>query len=168
MSLVSGARGLLERSVLFGDFQAAAIGGFSAVAVVLRGFNSGVLGSLMWVLLFVLLRLAVHRSSVAWAIWFPLTLAIWLGLAPSTPTAAVSVIVILIVWRLVLQRSGLLGAAAAISVYAFFNEEYVTTQLGAWYAGVTVAGLMAVGLLLAWGVVAVRARGKTGEGALSA
>jgi hypothetical protein len=160
MCLVSGARGLLEGAVLFGDFQAAAIGGVSAVAVVLRGFNLGVLGSLMWVLLFELIRLVVRRPTVAWAIWFPLALVTWSGFAPNTPAAAVSVAVTLIVWALVLRRSGLLGVSAAVSVYAIFNEEYVTTQLGAWYAGVTVAGLVAVGLLLVWGVVAVRGRSR--------
>jgi hypothetical protein len=46
---------------------------------------------------------------------------------------------------------------------AIFNEEYVTTQLGIWYAGVTVAGLVAVGLLLVSGVVAARGRSRPGE-----
>ena len=168
MALVSGLRGLLERSVLFGDYQAAAIGGLGAVAVVLRAFNSGVLGSLTFVMLFVLLRLAVRRSVVAWAIWFPLALFFWLGFALGTSMAALSAAVNLIVWWLVLRRSGLLSTALAVSVYAIFNEEYVTTRLGAWYAGVTVAGLVAVGLLLAWGVMAARARGRIGQGALPA
>jgi serine/threonine-protein kinase len=163
MCLLSGIRGILERSVLFGDFQAAALGGFSAIAVVLRGFSSGVLGSLMWVLMFVLLRVAVRRPAVAWAIWFPIALGVWSGPAPSTAMSVISVAVILIAWALVLKRSGLLGGAAAITVYAIFNEEYVTTQFGAWYAGVTIAGLVAVGLLLAWGVVAVTGWGTRQE-----
>ena len=34
------------------------------------------------------------------------------------------------------------------------NEEYLTTQIGAWYGGVTVTAVLAVGALLAWGLLA--------------
>jgi hypothetical protein len=57
-----------------------------------------------------------------------------------------------------LHRSGLLGMVAASVVFAVFNDEYLTTHLSAWYAGVTITALLAMGAIALWaGIVAARA-----------
>ncbi|HWN82809.1 MAG TPA: hypothetical protein VNM87_11975, partial [Candidatus Udaeobacter sp.] len=49
---------------------------------------------------------------------------------------------------------GVLGLMATSIVFAILNEEYVTAHLGAWYAGVSVAAIFAIGVLVVWGCVA--------------
>ena len=63
-------------------------------------------------------------------------------------------LVLMAVWALVLLRSGILGGAIAFAIYGAVNDEYLTTHLGAWYAGVTISTLILVGALLAWGLAA--------------
>ena len=53
-----------------------------------------------------------------------------------------------------IRIGGLWSLAVALFAFALMNDEYLTTQIGAWYGGVTVTALLAVGSLLAWGLLA--------------
>ncbi len=134
-----------------GDYQAAAVGGGTALGVVFRGFNSGALGAMALLFMLVMLIRVVRHRVVAWGLWLLLAGA----LIRSQPLPAIWIPLLQVcVFGLVLTRFGVLGLMATSIVFAILNEEYVTAHLGAWYAGVSVAAIFAIGLLVAWGCVA--------------
>jgi len=150
--LIGEVRGNLTRSIPAGDFQAAAVGGWSALAVVLRGISFGVLVSMVLALILALLQRSTRRNVLGWILWIPVAaLFLWSGLASQSLWAPVLEAAIL---GAVLHRSGLLGMAAAVVAFTMMNDEFLTTNLGAWYGGVTVAVLLATGALSAWGSIA--------------
>ncbi len=154
--IVGELKGYLAKSVPVGDFQAAAIGGWTALAVVLRGINSGLLGSMLLALILALLQRALRRNVLGWIVWMPVAmLFLWTRASFPLPWAPFLKAAIM---GYVLHRSGLLGLAAGFAVFAVFNEEYLTTHLGAWYAGVTITALLVIGTIALWSsIVAARA-----------
>ena len=100
----------------------------------------------------VVLQIILRRKWLGWLIWVPLV-AVFLispfnaaGFGVGLLRAAVLVALIRI--------GGLWSVAVALLAFSLMNEEYLTTQIGAWYGGVTVTALLAVGALLAWGLLA--------------
>ena len=152
MCALGGLRGNLLGTVPYGDFQAAAIGGMTAVAVVLRAVGIGLIYSLISVLMLVLLQAALKRKRLAWLAWGAVMVLTSLRPGHGLQWMALSAALISAAWAVSVNRGGLLAGIVAYTVFATFNEEYVTVHLGAWYAGVTVAGLFLVALLLTWGV----------------
>ena len=156
-AMISGVRGYLAKSAPYGDFQAAAVGGWTALGVILRGIDAGVLQALMITLLLVALLFAVRRWKIAWLAW-----AVWIlgnaALQYRNNTEAVPGMILVVIQTsllaMVLHRFGVLPLAIASSVYAMLNEEYLTLHLGAWYSGVTIAALIALGAILLWGTAA--------------
>jgi hypothetical protein len=156
MALISALRGYVTRTAAFGDFQAAAVGGWTALGVVCRGIVNGMQIALVLALLLVLLRLAVRRDRlafVAWIVWAALYVVLVLG-GPEGPMGVVLTLLQAAVVGVVLQRFGVLPVMVAAGVFFWLNDEYVTLHLGAWYAGVTIAALIAIAVFLAWGVAA--------------
>jgi serine/threonine-protein kinase len=156
IGLASGILGNLGRLPLNGDFQAVVLGGPVALALVMRGLSSAVLVSMSFALFLVLIQLAVRRDWLAWVLWWPFTMLFLYGTSDlhAWPAQVLNAIV-LIGWGVTLWRSGLLGAVAALTILTVVDDEFLTTHLGAWYAGVTIVVLATVGVLLAWGWAAV-------------
>ena len=155
LCIAAGLRGILTGSAPYGDLQAAAVGGLPAVAVVLRGIGSGVFNAVLSVLILVLLEMLFRREWLSWLAWgLCVTATNAFGFPDVIPWGLVFAVFAAVVWGVTLQRAGLLGLAVAYATYAIFNEEYLTANLRAWYAGVSIAGLFAMGSLLAWGWVA--------------
>jgi hypothetical protein len=154
--IVGELQGYLARSIPIGDFQSAAIGGWSALAVVMRGITTGPLLSMMLALILALLQRATRKNVLGWIVWTPVAMFLLSNSASfPLPWAPLLNAVIL---GYVLHRSGLLGMAAACMVFAVFNDEYLTTHLSAWYAGVTITALLVIGAIAVWSsVVAARA-----------
>jgi hypothetical protein len=152
LSLLGSLRGVLGVSPENGDIQAAAVGGWTALAVVLRGVAQGCLLAFIPVLLLVLLQTVTRRERLGWLLWWPL--ATFLTAVPTGPVA-IAINALCIAWfGFVLVRAGLLGAVVAMFVYIMFNAEYLTTDLGAWFAGVTIAVLLGLLAVLLWGATA--------------
>jgi serine/threonine-protein kinase len=146
----------LARSIPFGDFQSAAIGGWSALAVVIRGMSAGVLFSMILALILTLLQRATRKNIVGWTLW-ALVAAYFMWSSNPWPVPWAPLLRAAIVGY-ALHRSGLLGMAAALAVFSVFNEEYLTTHLNAWYAGVTNTALMVIVAIAVWAsIVATRA-----------
>jgi serine/threonine-protein kinase len=154
--IVGELRGYLGRVVPLGDFEGAAIGGSRALAVVLRGLSVGVLMGMLLALILTLLQRATRRNGLGWVLWTPVAMfLLWSGSGASLSWAPLLEAAIM---GYVLHRSGLLGMTAATAVFAVFNDEYLTTHLGAWYGGVTTTALLVVGIIALWAsVVAARA-----------
>jgi hypothetical protein len=151
LAVASGARGYWSHSPAIGDFQAAAVGGWTALGVVLRAVDAGVLGALFMALMIVILQLAIRRDRIAWVAWLAITALIfgtttggeiWIRLVQAAVLGAV------------LSQLGVLPVVVAYSVFAMLNEEYLTTHLGAWYSGVTVAALLTITALTLWASIA--------------
>ncbi len=157
LTTISGSSGLLAHTAPYGDFQAAAVGGWLALGVMLRAVNSGLLGGLMFPLILVLLRLGVRKESLGWLAWV-LWAAFLVVTDPQGGSRTLPGLGLLLIQAgvigLVLRSFGVLPLVIAYSIYAMLNEEYLTVHLGAWYAGVTVAAVMCFGIILLWGTVA--------------
>jgi serine/threonine-protein kinase len=150
--LVSELRLILERATPQGDFQAAAIGGWIALGVVLRGLASGALVSLVLALMLVLFQMLTRRNAWGWVLWIPFT---FFTMEADVPPALLWVVGLqVVIMAVVMGRFGLLAMATALSVFSMTNAEILTTRLDAWYAGVTVAVLFTLALLAAWGTAA--------------
>jgi serine/threonine-protein kinase len=156
MALITGLRGYVTRTAAFGDFEAAAVGGWSALGVVCRAAVGGMQIGLVFALIFVLLRLAVRQDRFAfavWVVWVLLYVTFTYGVS-QVPSSIGLTLLQAGVAGLVLHRFGVLPMVVANGVWSALNEEYLTLHLGAWYAGVTVAALIAIAAGLAWGIAA--------------
>ncbi len=158
MSLISGTRGMFTRTLIRGDIQAAAVGGWTALALVLRGLVNGMQIAMLLALVLVVLQNAIRRDRWGWVVWLVLAS---LFMAPANPAMWPAAIPEAVVFALILSRSGLAGASVAVWTFVMFNEECHTLHLGAWYANVTLATILAMTLLVVWGFTAAtrRARG---------
>jgi hypothetical protein len=150
--LMGAIHALFEHWPRGGDFEAAAVGGWRALGVVSRAVGSALTGSFILVLVLVLLQMATRRKTLGWILWWPL--ASLTMIASSTPISFMVGGLRAGVVAILLRFGGLLSVATALFVYAMANEEYLTSQLGAWYSGVAVAVLMTFVTLLMWGVIA--------------
>jgi serine/threonine-protein kinase len=155
-AIVGEFQGYLARSIPTGDFQAAAIGGWRALAVVMRGIGSGAFLSMLFALILTLLQRATRKNILGWILWTPAAMFfLWNGASFPLLWAPLLEAAIL---GYVLHRSGLLGMAAAITVFSALDDEYLTTHLSAWYGGVTTTALLVIGTIALWSsIVAARA-----------
>jgi len=141
-----------------GDYQAAAVGGWTALAVVLRGLGQAFLLAFVPVLVLVLLQNVTRRERLGWLLWL---LVVTFLFAPATSVAGVAInLVRAAAIGVLLVRAGLLGMFVASAVYATWNAEYLTTNPGAWYGGVTVAVLLALLVFVLWGATAATRGGR--------
>jgi len=155
-ALVGELGGYWGKSIPGGDFEAAAMGGWRALAVVLRGMTFGPMMSMVLALILALLQRALRRKTLGWIAWLPV--AAFLMWAGASWPMAWSRLLEAAILGYVLHRWGLLGMAVATAVFSIFNDEYLTTHLSAPYAGVTTAGLLVIGAIAVWSsIVAARA-----------
>jgi serine/threonine-protein kinase len=159
-ALVGEIQGLLVKSVPSGDFESAAMGGWSSTSVAARGIAAGALIPMMLALILTLLQRATRRNWLGWLLWTPIAvLFLWRGPTAGLPWAPLLEAAIL---GFVLHRLGLLSMFAASIVFGIFNDEYLTTHLGAWYGSATVASLLVTGTLAVWAAM-VAARAPRGD-----
>jgi len=154
MGLIGETLGMLERRSIdiHADIQAAAVGGWTALGFDLRGLVNGIQIALLLALVLVVLQNGIRSDRWGWAAWLVLAS---LSLAQtSLATYWSAAILEAIVFAVILSRSGLTGAAVASWTFAMFNEECQTLHLGAWYANVTLATILAIALLVVWGFAA--------------
>ena len=100
----------------------------------------------------VVLQIILRRKWLGWLIWIP---GLAFVLIPVFNVAGFGVGLLRAAVVVALIRiGGLWSVAVALSALVLMNEEYLTTQIGAWYGGVTVTVVLAVGALLLWGLLA--------------
>lgn len=134
-----------------GDYQAAAVGGWLAFALLLR-MAQGLTLAFVSLLALVVFQIVLRRRWLGWLIW---VLGLAFSLAPAFTAAGFAVgFVRAAVMVALIRIGGLWSLTAALCAYTLMNEEYLTTHIGAWYGGVTVTVVLAVGALVAWGLLA--------------
>jgi hypothetical protein len=70
-AIVGEIHGYAARSIPLGDFQAAASGGWSALAVVLKGISIGTLIAMLLALILTLLQRATRKNLLGWILGWP-------------------------------------------------------------------------------------------------
>ncbi len=151
ITLLGEAAGKLLGTAPYGDYQAAAVGGGPAWAVVLRGLSVGLLGAMIACLLQALAARVVRLPLLAWSLWTLALATFFFGRgADSVPWLAVNILKVALL-GMFLTRVGVLGVMVALFVHATLNEEYLTLHMGAWYGGVTRAAMLACAAVAAWG-----------------
>jgi len=161
---VGQLQGWFAKSAPAGDIQSAATGGLHAVGLLMRGASQGTLLSIVLGLVLALLQRTVRNKVLGWILWVPVVmLFISSGL---TVPILLSTLIEALILGLVLHRSGLLGMAMAVTVFNVCGDEYLTTHLGAWYGGVTLAIVLVTAAIAVWAsLVAARApRGAASPG----
>ena len=134
-----------------GDYQAAAVGGWLAFSLLLRT-SAAITMAFLLLLSLVVAQIVLRRKWLGWLIWVPVT-ALFL-ISPFNAAGFGLGLLRAAVLAALIRIGGLWSVAVALFAYVLMNDEYLTTQIGAWYGGVTVTVLLAVGVLLAWGLIA--------------
>jgi hypothetical protein len=133
------------------DYQAAAVGAWLAFVLLLRTAQ-GLTLAFMCLLTLVVLLIVLRRRWLGWLIWVP---DLALNLAPMFTATGIAVgFVRTAVMVALIRIGGLWSLLVSLILLVLINDEYLTTQIGAWYGGVTVTVLLTVGALVAWGLIA--------------
>ena len=106
----------------------------------------------MVLLTLVVAQIVLRRKWLGWLVWVP-GMALFTMSPFNVAGFGVGLLRAAVVAALI-RIGGLWSVAVAVFAFALMNDEYLTTRIGAWYGGVTVTALLAVGALLAWGLLA--------------